>query len=83
MVTLPPLQKVQLDRVAMHDMKRVTYQQTKSCSETLLLLGQVSDPVAHATPMPHPCHTYPLRLTGQCNCSWRQIPPALTITLML
>lgn len=51
--TIPPLdlcwdllcdvetfQKVQLHRVLLHDAKRVNYQQTRKCSETLLLLGQ-------------------------------------------
>ncbi len=35
-------QKTQLDRAVVHDMRRVTYQQTRKCSETMLLLGQVS-----------------------------------------
>ena len=36
------MQKMQLDRALLHDSKRQTYDQTKKCAETLLLLGQVS-----------------------------------------
>ena len=34
---------MQLDRALLHDSKRQTYDQTRKCAETLLLLGQVSD----------------------------------------
>jgi len=33
-------QKNQLDRVALHDNKRSTYEHTRKCAETLMLLGQ-------------------------------------------
>lgn len=33
-------QKSQLDRLALHDSKRTTYDQTRKCAETLVLLGQ-------------------------------------------
>ena len=36
-----PSQRMQLDRVLLHDSKRQTYDQTRKCVETLLLLGQV------------------------------------------
>ena len=36
------VQRMQLDRALLHDSKRQTYDQTKKCAETLLLLGQVS-----------------------------------------
>jgi len=36
-----PSQRMQLDRVLLHDRKRQTYDQTRKCTETLLLLGQV------------------------------------------
>ena len=34
---------MQLDRAFLHDSKRQTYDQTRKCAETLLLLGQVSE----------------------------------------
>ena len=37
----PSFQRMQLDRVLLHDSKRQTYDQTRKCTETLLLLGQV------------------------------------------
>ncbi|XP_015757943.1 PREDICTED: WD repeat-containing protein 11-like, partial [Acropora digitifera] len=33
-------QKSQLDRLALHDSKRTTYEQTRKCAETLVLMGQ-------------------------------------------
>ena len=34
-------QRSQLDRLALHDSKRSTYDHTRKCAETLVLLGQV------------------------------------------
>lgn len=34
------LQKYQLDRVALHDSKRATYDHTKKCAENYIMLGQ-------------------------------------------
>ena len=34
------LQQYQLDRVALHDSKRVTYDHTKKCAENYIMLGQ-------------------------------------------
>ena len=33
-------QSYQLERVSIHDSKRATYEHTKKCADTLMLLGQ-------------------------------------------
>ena len=76
-------QRMQLDRALLHDSKRQTYDQTKKCAETLLLLGQVSDTVYRCTKA-YTCtfvyvskldvsHSLPLLPTNTCTQTDRAV----------
>lgn len=77
-----PFQRVQLNRASLYDAKRVTYQQTKKCSELMLLLGQVG-----SVQWSCDCHMIPVlydtRLTELFSYFWKQTPPVLTIIMTL
>ena len=84
---------MQLDRALLHDSKRQTYDQTKKCAETLLLLGQVSETLSKSIYLIHSLththtqththtHTHTHRLTEQCSYYWKQTPLTQTTTLM-